>query len=97
MGKRSVAIELWPATLTWGAFEKFDLDLDCISDEEFDEMRLVSDFIKNIRKMGFSGDTKMILELSAMKRVNPLIDSSKFDQYYLEDLAVLAYPEVQPG
>ncbi|WP_428820141.1 hypothetical protein [Microbulbifer sp. MCCC 1A16149] len=96
-GKRSVAIELRPATLIWEACEKFDLDLECISDEEFDDMRLVSDFLKNIEKMGFDGELESILELSSFKRVSQSIDPSKLGQYSVEELAVLAYPEVKPG
>lgn len=96
-GRRSVAIDLWPVSLLWDACEEFDLDLDRISDEEFENMRLAKDFIKNIEKMGFSGDSKMILQLPAMRKINEFIVSSKFDQYSLEELALLANPEVKPG
>lgn len=96
-GMRQVAIDLWPVCLLLDACEKFDLDIDRISDEEFDNMYLVKDFIKNIEKMGFTAERRMILQLPAMKKLNKLIVSSKFEQYSLEELALLANPEVKPG
>lgn len=96
-GRRSVAIELWPINLIWEACEEFDLDLDCISDEEFDSMCLLKDFIVSIEKMGFIGELEMILQLPAMQKLNGYIIPSRLGEYTLEELALLANPEVKPG
>lgn len=94
---RLVKIDLWPISLLWEACEAFDLDLDCISDTEFDNMCLVKDFMKILYKMGFKGEPDMILTLPKLQILQNEIEASKLGEYRIEELALLANPEVKPS
>lgn len=96
--QRSVALEAWPVScFFWDACSMIDLDLDAITDQEFENVVYIRDFKKLLRQQGHLSDIKIILEFPCIQAIKGCLVLERLEEYSLKDLALMAVPERLPS
>jgi len=83
-------VETWPMHFIFDGIEAFNIDIDDLSDEEFEAIKTIQDFVQLVEKIKGENITNKI---QSMKMIQPLlhqIELNKLLQYQLEELALLA-------
>ena len=91
---RQHAMDMWPIIFIFDACEMMDLDLDNITDEDFDNVVYISDFKLLMEKLGCNQEIKDILKLPIFKDILSKIDIPNLESYSINTLALIANPEV---
>jgi len=83
-------LETWPMHFIFDALEVFEVDIDDLSDEEFDAVKTIQDLVQLIEKIK---DKNITEQIPSMKTLQPILNKIKLNQllkYQLEDLALIA-------
>ncbi|WP_144208219.1 hypothetical protein [Shewanella donghaensis] len=88
-------LEVWPIHFLLDALDIFKLDIDDISENEIEKMTHINDFNVVLKRHKCGQSIQMILNTPSMCKIKSEIDISKLEEYSLNELALLAYPDIK--
>ena len=83
-------IKTWPMHFIFDGIEVFEVDIDALTDAEFDAIKTIQDFVQLVEKINGKDVTKEIQSMKKIQSILHKIELNKLLQYPLEDLALLA-------
>ncbi|VAW62592.1 hypothetical protein MNBD_GAMMA11-2735 [hydrothermal vent metagenome] len=94
---REHRIELWPILFLWEALDVFNIDIDDISDDEFDNMLTINDFIFLAKRSNnqLENIEQRIIEFGILKPIKNTLNPATLALQKIEELANLCNPPIK--
>ena len=83
-------VETWPMHFIFDGLEVFEVDIDALTDAQFDAIKTIQDFVQLVKKTNGKDVTKEIQSMKKIQSILNKIELNKLLQYPLKDLALIA-------
>jgi len=87
--QKELVIEMWPGNFIFDGFDAFDLDLELISESEFDNIKNISDLIEVITS-NIDSDKNVEDYFVSLNILEPLLKCNNYKDVFLMDLSEVA-------